>query len=78
MNLDLPTLMVMQSFALACAGAVLLVAWLQNRKDIRLALWGIAHIVAAARHSFTDARVYFASAGLVGSRRHFATIPSQA
>jgi hypothetical protein len=24
MNLDLPTLMVMQSFALACAGAVLL------------------------------------------------------
>src|SRR3984885_7776994 len=47
MNLDLPTLMVMQSFALACAGAVLLVAWLQNQKIRGLALWGIAHIIAA-------------------------------
>jgi diguanylate cyclase (GGDEF)-like protein len=47
MNLDLPTLMVMQGFALACAGAVLLVAWLQNRKIHGLALWGIAHIIAA-------------------------------
>ena len=27
------------------------------------------------RYSFTDARVYFASAGLAGSRRHFATVP---
>jgi diguanylate cyclase (GGDEF)-like protein len=47
MNLDLPTLMVMQSFALACAGAVLLVAWSQNRKIRALALWGIANIIAA-------------------------------
>jgi diguanylate cyclase (GGDEF)-like protein len=47
MNLDLPTLMVMQSFALACAGAVLLVAWLLNREIRGLALWGIAHIIAA-------------------------------
>jgi diguanylate cyclase (GGDEF)-like protein len=47
MQLDLPTLMVMQSFATACAGAVLLVAWSQNRKIRALALWGIAHIIAA-------------------------------
>ena len=48
MTLDLPTLMVMQSFALACAGAVLLFAWLQNRAEPILALWGIANVVAAA------------------------------
>jgi diguanylate cyclase (GGDEF)-like protein len=47
MQLDLPTLMVMQSFALACAGAVLLVAWSQNRKIIPWALWGVADIIAA-------------------------------
>jgi diguanylate cyclase (GGDEF)-like protein len=39
--------MVMQSFATACAGAVPLVAWSQNRKIRALALWGIAHIIAA-------------------------------
>jgi len=47
MQLDLPTLMVMQSFALASAGAVLLVAWWQDRKTPALALWGIAHVSAA-------------------------------
>jgi diguanylate cyclase (GGDEF)-like protein len=47
MRLDLPTLMVMQSFALACAGAVLLAAWLQNRRITVLALWGIADVLAA-------------------------------
>ena len=47
MHLDLPTLMVMQSFALAAAGAVLLVAWSQNRKASTLALWGAANIIAA-------------------------------
>jgi diguanylate cyclase (GGDEF)-like protein len=47
MQLDLPTLMVMQSFALACAGMVLLAAWSQNRTIPALALWGIAHIIAA-------------------------------
>ena len=48
MQLDLPTLMVMQSFALACAGAVLLFAWLQNRTVSALAFWGFANIIAAA------------------------------
>ena len=48
MNLDLPTLMVMQSFALACAGAVMVFAWSQDRTVAVLALWGIANIVAAA------------------------------
>lgn len=47
MQLDLPTLMVMQSFARACAGTILLAAWSQNRNVQALALWGIAHIIAA-------------------------------
>ena len=47
MQLDLPTLLVMQSFALACAGTALLAAWSQNRIIKALALWGIAHIFAA-------------------------------
>jgi diguanylate cyclase (GGDEF)-like protein len=48
MQLDLPTLMVMQSFAMACAGAVLLVVWWQNRKTPILALWGGANVIAGA------------------------------
>ena len=48
MTLDLPTLMVMQSFAMASAGAVLLFAWTQNRVVSSLALWGIADFSAAA------------------------------
>jgi diguanylate cyclase (GGDEF)-like protein len=47
MNLDLPTLMIMQSFALACAGAALLLAWAQNRIVSALALWGFANVIAA-------------------------------
>ena len=46
-HLDLPTLMTMGSFIAACAGTVLLVVWLQNRKVAALALWGIANIVFA-------------------------------
>jgi diguanylate cyclase (GGDEF)-like protein len=48
MLIDLPSLMIMQSFALACAGAVMLAAWSQNRKIQALALWGIADILAAS------------------------------
>ena len=48
MALDLPTLMVMQSFALAAAGVVLLFAWLQNRTISALALSGCANVIAAA------------------------------
>jgi diguanylate cyclase (GGDEF)-like protein len=48
MQLDLPTLMVMQSFALTCAGAGLVFAWFQNRIVPALALWGFANILAAA------------------------------
>jgi diguanylate cyclase (GGDEF)-like protein len=48
MKLDLPTLMVMQSFALASAGAVLLFAWMQNRAVASLAIWGLAHFSAAS------------------------------
>lgn len=46
MQLDLPTLMVMQSFAMACAGAVLLVAWSQNPKVATVGLWGLANVIA--------------------------------
>lgn len=48
MTLDLPTLMVMQSFAMACAGAALVFAWLQNRAVFALAIWGMADLLAAA------------------------------
>ena len=48
MNIDTPTLMTMESFVAACAGAVLFVVWSQNRKVSALALWGLANIVAAA------------------------------
>jgi diguanylate cyclase (GGDEF)-like protein len=48
MNLDLPTLMVMQSFAMACSGMVLFFAWLQNRPEPALALWCCANLSAAA------------------------------
>ncbi len=48
MTLDLPTLMVMQAFALACVGTVLFFAWLQNRAVWPLALWALADFVAAA------------------------------
>jgi len=48
MSLDLPTLMVMQSFGLACAGAVLISAWMQNRAVLALATWGLADFLATA------------------------------
>ena len=47
MHLDLLTLVAMGSFVAACAGAVLLVAWSQNRKLPALGLWGSANIVEA-------------------------------
>jgi len=47
MSLDLPTLMIMQSFAMACSGALLCFAWMQNRTASVCGLWGIANIVAA-------------------------------
>jgi diguanylate cyclase (GGDEF)-like protein len=48
MQLDLPTLMAMGSLATASAGAVLLVAWLQNRNVTALGIWGLSDIIAAA------------------------------
>lgn len=48
MTLDLPTLMVMQSFAMASAGALLLFAWMQNRNVPPLGVWGLAHFSGAA------------------------------
>jgi diguanylate cyclase (GGDEF)-like protein len=48
MSLDLPTLMIMQSFAMACAGAVMLSAWAQNRTTAVYAMWGVGNLMAAA------------------------------
>lgn len=48
MKLDLPTLMVMQSFAIASAGAALLFVWFGNRTVSALALWGAGHVLAGA------------------------------
>ena len=48
MTLDIPTLMVMQSFAMACAGSLLLFAWVQNRTTAALAVWGLANLMAAS------------------------------
>ena len=48
MQFDLPTMMTMESFVTACAGGVLLVAWLQARKTPALALWALADFVVAA------------------------------
>ena len=75
MNLDLPTLMVMQSFALACAGGVMVFAWSQDRTVSVLALWGVRQRHRCRGHSFADAGVHYASARLVGDRRHPAAIP---
>jgi diguanylate cyclase (GGDEF)-like protein len=47
MSLDLPTLMIMQSFAMACSGALLCFAWMQNRTATVWGLWGVANIIAA-------------------------------
>lgn len=47
MHLDVSTLIAMGSFVSACAGMILLGAWLQNRKTPALALWGVADIVTA-------------------------------
>jgi diguanylate cyclase (GGDEF)-like protein len=47
-QLDLPTLVMMGSFASACAGVVLLVAWWQNRRVSALALWGLGNFVDTA------------------------------
>src|ERR1700733_5055190 len=47
MNLDLPTLLIMESFVPVCAGAVLHIAWSHNRKIFSLALWGLADLAVA-------------------------------
>jgi diguanylate cyclase (GGDEF)-like protein len=47
MNLDLPTLLTMESFVPLCAGAVLIIAWSHNRKISSLALWGLADLAVA-------------------------------
>ena len=45
MQLDLPTLVTMGSFASACAGVVLLIAWWQHQDVPALALWALGNFV---------------------------------
>jgi diguanylate cyclase (GGDEF)-like protein len=47
MHLDLPTLVVMGSFVAFCAGAILLLAWVQSRRVPALATWGVANLANA-------------------------------
>ncbi len=47
MHLDLPTLVVMESTVMACAGALLLIAWSQHRRELALLLFGLALVVGA-------------------------------
>jgi len=68
MTLDLPTLMTMESFVSACAGALLLAAWTQNRRESALAIWGASDLAAAAGVIFimlgaTSERPIFSMAG---------------
>src|ERR1700730_1274704 len=46
-HLDVSTLVVMGSFASACAGIALLVAWWQNPKVPALGFWGLGNMVNA-------------------------------
>src|ERR1700739_1560513 len=43
---DLPTLCLVSVFLTATAGALLLFAWMQNRRELALALWGIRCLFA--------------------------------
>jgi diguanylate cyclase (GGDEF)-like protein len=45
---DLPTLYLISVFLTATAGALLLFAWLQNRRELALALWGIGCLFGSA------------------------------
>ncbi len=46
--IDLPTLCLISVFLTATAGALLLFAWMQNRREVALALWGIGCLFACA------------------------------
>ncbi len=46
--IDLPTLCLVSVFLTATAGALLLFAWMQNRREVALALWGVGCLFACA------------------------------
>jgi diguanylate cyclase (GGDEF)-like protein len=48
MQFDLPTVMAMESFVIACSGMMLLVAWLQNKEETAIGLWGVANLFCAS------------------------------
>jgi diguanylate cyclase (GGDEF)-like protein len=70
-NLDLPTLILLESFAVACSGALALFCWTQNRSVTAFALWGLANIISAVGRvslmlGFTSHQaLFFAFGGIV-------------
>lgn len=56
MSLDLPTSLVITGFALAVAGGLLLLSWLQNRSIPALALWALSFVLAAVATALIAAR----------------------
>ena len=69
MSLDLPTLMIMQSFAMACSGALLCFAWMQNRTRHRVGIMGHRQHHCGRGHHRADARRNFSFDRLLGDRR---------
>jgi diguanylate cyclase (GGDEF)-like protein len=67
---DLPTLYLVSVFLTATAGALLLFAWLQNRRELALALWGVGCLFGSAgvgllRGTFPGNPTTFAASALV-------------
>ncbi len=58
-HIDLPTLCVVAFFITLVAGLLLLFSWLQNRREVSLALWGIGYVLCAI------ASVFLALRGLI-------------
>ena len=48
MHIDIPSLMMMESFAYLCAGAILFIAWLGDQETPALALWALADVASAS------------------------------
>ncbi len=60
---DLPTLCLISVFLTATAGALLLFAWVQNRREPALAMWGIGYLFGSAGVGLLGASGSFPGAG---------------
>jgi diguanylate cyclase (GGDEF)-like protein len=50
--INLPTLCAVTAFITVISGALMLFSWLQNRREMALALWGIAYLLGAVGGAF--------------------------